>query len=280
MMKLAVFSDVHSNIAALRAVTEHIEAWQPDQVVMAGDLVNRGPRPLDCLHLVQQKQQERGWLTVLGNHEEYVINHAGTNEPHNGPGFEIKRGSYWTYRQLGGDVSALQAMPLMLSLKAPDGSEVRLTHASMRGIREGVYHHTSDHELRGLIGEPLPGLFCVGHTHTPLIRRLNGTLVVNAGAAGMPFDGDPRASYAQITWRNNKWEAQIIRLDYDRQQAERDFVDSGFLEEGGPLALLMLRELRYARSQLYQWASRYEAPLLAGKISIEDSVREFISTQH
>lgn len=279
-MKLAVFSDVHSNIAALRAVTEHIEAWQPDQVVVAGDLVNRGPCPLECLRLVQHKQQQHGWLTLLGNHEEYVIKHATDQEPHDSPAFEIKRGSYWTYLKLNSDVSALQAMPFKLSLAAEDDGEIRLTHASMRGIREGVYTHTSNRELRELIGEPLPGLFCVGHTHVPLIRRLDDTLVVNAGATGMPFDGDPRASYAQITRRNGQWEAQIIRLDYDRQQAERDFVESGFLEEGGPLALLMLRELQFARSQLYQWASRYEAPLLAGKINIEDSVREFISTQH
>ena len=32
-MKLAVLSDVHSNIAALRAVTAHLEAWGPDQVI-------------------------------------------------------------------------------------------------------------------------------------------------------------------------------------------------------------------------------------------------------
>ena len=278
MMKLAVLSDIHSNIAALRAVTEHVEAWQPDQVVVAGDLVNRGPRPVECLRLVQQKQHERGWLTLLGNHEEYVIKHADSGEPRSGPAFEIKRGSYWTYQKLGGDVSALRAMPFKLSLPASDGGEVRLTHASMRGIRDGVYARTSSRELRELIGQPLPPLFCVGHTHMPLIRSVNGTLVVNAGSVGMPFDGDPRAGYAQVTWRNAQWQAEIIRLDYDRQQAERDFTDSGFLDEGGPLAQLMLRELRFARSQLYQWATRYEAALLAGKISIEDSVREFIMT--
>ena len=274
-MKIAVLSDIHSNSAALQAVSEHIEAWQPDQVVVAGDLVNRGPRPLECLQFVQEKVKTRGWLTLIGNHEEYVIGHATAGQPHEGPQFEIKRSSYWTFQQLGGDVSALAAMPFKQILAAPDGSEVRLTHASMRGTRVGIYSFTPDRLLRELIGPPLPPLFCVGHTHMPWVRRLNGALVVNAGSAGLPFDGDTRVSYAQLTWSKGEWQGSIVRLEYDRQQAERDFADSGFLDEGGPLAQLMLIELRSAHSQLFQWMARYEKPLLAGQITIEESVRQF-----
>ena len=278
-MKLAVLSDVHSNIAALRAVTAHLEAWGPDQVIVAGDLVNRGPRPLEYLRFAQQKQQEHGWLAILGNHEEYVISHARADDQRSGPVFEIRRSSLWTYRKLNEDVSALKAMPFKRSLNAPNGSEIRLTHASVRGTRDGVYARTTNRELREQIGAPLPPLFCVGHTHMPLIRRVNGTLVVNAGSAGLPFDGDTRVSYAQLTWREGQWDAQIIRVDYDRQQAERDFVESGFLDEGGPLARLILIELQTAHSQLYQWASRYQEPLVAGKISMEESVREFLAAR-
>jgi predicted phosphodiesterase len=277
-MKIAVLSDIHSNISALQTVTEHVEAWQPDQVVVAGDLVNRGPRPLECLRFVQEMERTRGWLTLIGNHEEYVISHATTGEPRSGPQFEIKRSSYWTYNRLGGDVSPLVAMPFKLALAAPDGSEVRLTHASMRGTRAGIYTFTPDRLLCELIGQPLPPLFCVGHTHMPWVRRINGTLVVNAGSAGLPFDGDRRASYAQLTWHKGEWQANIVRLDYDRQQAERDFADSGFLDEGGPLAQLILIELRSAHSQLFQWAARYEKPLLAGEITMEESVRQFMGS--
>jgi predicted phosphodiesterase len=275
-MKLAILSDVHANYPALLEVTQHLEAWKPDQVIVAGDLVNRGPRPAECLRFVQQKQRDAGWLTLLGNHEEYVMRHHNSTEPRSGPAFEIKRGSYWTYLKLDSDISALQAMPFSLSLRAPDDSEIRLTHASMLGTREGVYRRSTDPELREKIGAPPPPLFCVGHTHVPLTRRVDDTLVVNAGSAGMPFDGDTRASYAQVTWRHGAWEAEIIRLEYDRQQAERDFTDSGFLAEGGMLAQLMLIELQQAHSQLFQWATRFEAPLLAGLISIEDSVRQHI----
>jgi predicted phosphodiesterase len=275
-MKLAVLADIHANVVALQCVAEHIETWRPDTVVVAGDIVNRGPRPVECLRFVQKKQQTHGWYTVRGNHEDYVISCSQPDAPRNGPEFDIVRTGYWTYRQLNANVAALAAMPFQQSLGAPDGSEARITHASMRGNRDGIYPETTDDELRRQIQPPSP-LLCVGHTHRPLVRKIDKTLVVNVGAAGLPFDGDPRASYARLIWQAGEWQVEIVRLDYDRQQAEQDFYASGFMEESGALAPLILNEFRTARSRLYQWAAQYEAAVLAGKITIEKSVENFLA---
>jgi predicted phosphodiesterase len=278
-MKLAVLADIHANLAALQAVVTHVEAWQPDAVIVAGDIVNRGPCPRQCLRLVQARQQAAGWLVVRGNHEDYVINQARPGAARNGSRFEIFRSSYWTYQELGGSVAELEAMPFQVSLAAPDGSEVRIVHASMRSNRDGIYPETTDEELRRQISPP-PPLFCVGHTHRPLVRMVDQTLVVNVGSAGLPFDGDVRVSYGQLTWQQGRWYAQIIRLEYDRTQAERDFFESGFMTDSGPLAPLILDEFYMARSRLYQWASRYQAQVLAGTISLEASVRATLDSLH
>jgi putative phosphoesterase len=273
-MKLAVLADIHANFAALQTVAEHIEAWRPDLVIVAGDVINRGPRPMECLRFVQNKQQTQGWLTVRGNHEDYVIRYTQPDSP-TGLKFEIYRNAYWTYQQLDGDVSALETMPFQQSFCAPDGQEICVTHASIRGNRDGIYLETSDEELRRQI-QPQAGLFCVGHTHRPLVRRIDGTLVVNVGAAGLPFDGDNRACYGQMSWQQGEWQAEIVRLDYDRPQTERDFVDSGFMAEGGALAPLIMDEFHTAQSRLYQWTEKYQAQVLDRKIMLEESVREFL----
>jgi len=275
-MKLAVLADIHANYAALQAVTEHIEAWHPDLVVVAGDIINRGPCPVKCLRFVQDKQQSHGWLTVRGNHEDYVISCGKPDAPKCGPEYDIIRTGYWTYQQLNGNVAALRAMPFQRSLPAPNGSEARITHASMRGNRDGIYPETTDDELRRQI-QPPPFLLCVGHTHRSLVRQIDETLVVNVGATGLPFDGDPRAGYAQLTWQQGEWNARIIRLDYDRQQTEQDFYNSGFMEESGALAPLILNEFQMARSRIYQWAEKFEAAVLAGEITIEESVEKFLT---
>lgn len=277
-MKLAVLADIHANLEALKTVAAHIEAWQPDVVVVAGDIVNRGPRPLACLQFVQQKVRAQGWLTVRGNHEDYVISCARPDAPHKGPEFEIIRTGYWTYEQLNGNVDSLAAMPFQQDLHAPDGSEICITHASMRGNRDGIYPETTDEELRRQI-QTETDLFCVGHTHRPLIREIDGTLVVNVGAAGLPFDGDRRASYGQLIWQKGGWEAEIVRLDYNQQQTEQDFYESGFMARSGALAPLILNEFHTAQSRLYQWAEKYHDAVLAGEMSIEESVREFMATE-
>jgi putative phosphoesterase len=273
-MKLAVLADIHANFAALQTVTEHLETWRPDLVVVAGDVVNRGPRPLECLRFVQNKQQSQGWLTVRGNHEDYVIRYTQPDPP-TGLKFEIYRNAYWTYQQLDGDVSALKTMPFQQSFCAPDGREIYVTHASIRGNRDGIYPETCDEELRQQI-QPGAALFCIGHTHRPLVRRIDGTLVVNVGSAGLPFDGDTRVSYAQMIWQQGKWQAEIIRLDYDRPQTERDFFESGFMAEAGALAPLIMDEFHTAQSRLYQWTEKYQARVLAGEMTLEESVQEFL----
>jgi predicted phosphodiesterase len=275
-MKLAILADIHGNFQALQAVASHVEQWQPDQVIVAGDIVNRGPCSLECLHFVQNKQQTHGWLTVRGNHEDYVISQALPDAPRSGPAFEVFRNVYWTYQQLNEDVSALMAMPFRQNLPGPEGSPICITHASLQGIRSGIFPEIADDELRQKI-EPAAALFCVGHTHLPLIRYVDQTLVVNVGAVGLPFDGDTRACYGQVVWQKGGWSAKIIRLEYDLARAERDFFESGFMSDSGPLAPIILDEFRIARSHLFHWTAQYQARVLAGELTMAESAGEFMS---
>lgn len=276
-MKVAVLADIHGNLPALERVAEHIAAWKPDQVVMAGDVVNRGPKPRVCLEFVEERQKAAGWQVVRGNHEDYVLVHDGPDAPKSGPEFEIYRNSYWTYQRLEGKIDSLKAMPFQVSLTGQDGQEVRIVHASMRGNRIGIYPETPD-ELLGQLIAPAPAVICVGHTHRPVVRRLNETLVINAGSVGMPFDGDRRAAYAQLTRRNGQWHGEIIRLDYDQRQTEEDFFKSGFIPGAGPLAEIMLLEFRQARSHIHLWLYHYEPMVLSGEVTMEESVRRYLQT--
>lgn len=282
-MKIAVIADLHANYVALQAVVEHISRWQPDQVIVLGDLVNRGSRPAECLEFVLQQQRNAGWLLVRGNHEDYVIDQAASEDIKSGPSSEVHRPSYWTYQQLGGEVQPLQAMPFQQSLYDEYGRELRFVHASMTSNRDGIYPETSDQAVREKMhlnrkGFPRsPVVVCVGHTHRPFIRESDGLLLVNAGSAGLPFDRDERPSYARIFLQNGTWKASISRVAYDRRQAEDDFYATGYLENGGPLVQLVLIELRSASSQLYSWASRFQEAALTGQITVDESVRRYLS---
>jgi predicted phosphodiesterase len=50
-----------------------------------------------------------------------------------------------------------------------------------------------------------------GHIHRPFVRSLGELTVANSGSVGMPWDGDPRASYLLI----DDGSARLIRVAYD-----------------------------------------------------------------
>ena len=52
-MRVAVISDVHSNLQALEAVLEHAGREGFDELWCLGDIVGYGGRPSECLALVR-----------------------------------------------------------------------------------------------------------------------------------------------------------------------------------------------------------------------------------
>ena len=275
-MRIAVFADIHANFRALEAVLADAQALRPDAFWIAGDVVNRGPRPLDCLNLVLEHQRSEGWAIVRGNHEDYVLTEAAP--PPGRPDWltQVCEHSAWTCARLGTQLETLRSWPAQMEWTAGPGGHLLCVHASMQGIRVGLYENMEDDELHALI-LPAPDALVAGHTHVPFVRRVNRHLVVNAGAVGMPFDGDPRASYALLEWNGHQWQARIRRVAYDRSAADRDFRDTGYLEEGGALAPLIHREFERARPMISRWHREYETSVASGARDIRATVAEMIA---
>lgn len=278
-MKVAVLGDAHANLAALEAVVDHVERWKPDVVVSAGDMINRGPSSAPCLCIVEARRRNAGWLTLRGNHEDYVIHQSTPQAARSGPEFEAFLQSYWTFTKIGGDVGGIKGWSDKVEVAGPDGSRLRFAHASVLGNRRGIFPTSPDEDLIERAGEPRPAVFCAGHTHTAFIRRLGGTLYVNAGSVGLPFDRDLRAGYARLTWRSGAWDAEIVRLGYNRERTLDEYRKSGFLSEAGPIAWLVLAEYLNACSQLYAWHRDYFAAVMSGERDIESTVREQLESQ-
>ena len=266
-MKLAILSDIHGNLPALQTVTAHIEQWKPDHVIVNGDVVNRGTQPTECLQLLLAKE----WQITEGNHEGYVNGLYQTEATETPIESALNQHCRWHIQQLGDAVQAVQGLPTIISLHDPLGGEIRVTHGSMLGNRAGIYPYHTNNDIIHRMGEP-PKVFCVGHTHRPFIRQVNGTTVINSGAVGLPFDGDWHACYTQLHWHNGEWQAELVRLPYDRPAAERTFYETGFLAEGGEMVRLFLRELQISRPLVFSWTNRYLQAVKDGEISIADSI--------
>ncbi|WP_298819980.1 metallophosphoesterase family protein [Chloroflexus sp.] len=276
-MKLAVLADIHANLSAFQAVIADIEQWQPDVVIIAGDIINRGPQPRACLELALRMRSQQGWHVIRGNHEGYILNYdrdVQAGHPPKGGRRALLGPIIWTHQEVFDLLSAIRTLPTQVTL-ATSGGAVQVYHASIHHDRDGLLPNHTRSELRAKI-DPRAAVFCTAHTHMPFARQVEETLVVNVGSVGLPFDGDWRAAYARITLDQQGWHAQIVRVPYDREatlQAAREVM----LPSSGPIAHIMLRELETARSLLFDFVPVYNEPVIAGVISLEEAVRRFLS---
>lgn len=274
-MKLAVLSDVHGNLPALEAVLEDIATWQPDRVIVNGDLINRGPDSIGVYRLLQEVRPRA--VLVKGNHEVFTLRCADRPVPApDDPRYHLEGFGRYTVRQMGAALEEVRPWPDHMDLDTGDGGTLHITHGSRLGHREGIQPDTEGEELRAKLGAQRD-LFIASHTHKPFIRQLDETLLVNTGSVGAPFDRDPRASYGRVQFSSGRWQAAIVRVPFDRQRAEWCFAHSGFLDEGGPFARIMLTELRQARGHMGPWMRRYQQAVLDGAVTVEAAVTEYLA---
>ncbi len=273
-MKLAVISDIHGNIPALEAVLEDLEKWQPEKVIVNGDAINRGPYSLRVMEILDNYLADAD--KIQGNHETFVLSfHQNNEDVENDPLYDLKKFTHWSYLQLGKKVEELFSWHDKMTVMNKYAGDVQITHASLLGNRRGVMPESTDDEIVQKLTNAYP-LNIISHTHRPFIRTINASTYVNTGSVGQPFDNDPRASYGRFVADKSGWLGEIRRVEYDKAQAEKDCIDSGFLELAGPIPQIIYRELRHSKVLLGPWMKRFAPLLHDGSISVENAVKQYL----
>ena len=73
-MRIAVISDIHGNLYALREVLEDIDNQNIDSIICLGDLVGYGPHPNEVIALIKR----RNILCLKGNYDASVVDNDYT----------------------------------------------------------------------------------------------------------------------------------------------------------------------------------------------------------
>lgn len=221
-MRIAVVTDIHGNWTALEAVLADLRETSPDLILHGGDLLDGGSSPVavaDCV-------RDLGWLGVLGNGDEMLAQPESLDEFASGSKapeslwVAVREMAAATRAALGEErIGWLGAMPPLL-----EQSPVELVHASPECVWRAPGPEASNSELESLYGPVGQPVVVYGHVHRPFVRRLAGSrVVVNAGSVGLPYDGDPRASYVLI----DNEEARIRRVEYEVEKEVRALENCG-----------------------------------------------------
>jgi diadenosine tetraphosphatase ApaH/serine/threonine PP2A family protein phosphatase len=199
-MKLALISDVHSNLEALTAVLAR--AAVADQISCLGDMIGYGPNPNECLALIRERVRD----CVLGNHDVGAIDGYGLDY------FNAfaREAIVWTQSVLD-PAHAAWLDCLGYELRLPD---YLLVHGAP--VEYFTYILDEDAAARAFAATDAWLVFA-GHTHLAEYyalapdgsiqrgsRRAGGRLelergkryIINPGSVGQPRDANPQASFA------------------------------------------------------------------------------------
>jgi len=228
-MRLALISDIHSNLPALEAVLADTESAAVDAVWCLGDVVGYGAQPNECAALVR----ERCSICLVGNHDLAALEQLDISTFSPAAAAAVR----WTRERMSHETRAF-----LDDLEPADESrEVGLYHASPR---DPVWEYVLwPDQAAECIRAQARRVSFVGHSHVALFFALaeasagdgpddargaqagagtslevgRGRWLINPGSVGQPRDGDPRAAWLELD--TEAWHAVFHRVAYDIDRA-------------------------------------------------------------
>jgi putative phosphoesterase len=228
--RVAVITDIHANLPALRAALDRIEELGIGDVYCGGDLVGYGPHPNEVCALIA----EREIPAIYGNYDYAIardLDDCGcayvTPEDR-----ELgQRSVEWTLAHTdGASKELMRKLPFDLRFQVGPAS-VHLVHGSPRKVNEYLFEDKPASLYERLAAAEEAGVLVFGHTHKPWVRSHGGVLFVNCGSVGKPKDGDPRGAFAVLDGRGGELEATIERVPYDAAAVAAEIRESGLPAE-------------------------------------------------
>jgi predicted phosphodiesterase len=228
MRRVAVLSDVHGNLEALRRVEEDISVAGVDRVVCLGDVASYNADQHACMEVITAN----GWDWIAGNHDLIA---ADVLAPTN-CGASARYAASKARRELTDEWRAyIRRLPLMAG-----EMDFLAFHASPRRVDDYI---RSEHIVRETIGlmdaAGHPPLAFFGHTHhdcvwslvagrlqrrvgNRIVLEASGAHLVNVGTVGEPRDGHHHATY--VLFDAVERTVEFRRLEYDHRAARRKAV--------------------------------------------------------
>jgi diadenosine tetraphosphatase ApaH/serine/threonine PP2A family protein phosphatase len=230
-MRVAILSDIHSNLEALTAALAVVDRERPDRVVCLGDVVGYGASVNECCGLIRSRAE----VTLLGNHDAAVAGRMDYSFYYDAARHALD----WTASRIDPEhLEWLRTLPYTHQLGA-----ICLSHGSP--VEPQAYDYIfALEQARELVphARMLSEITFIGHSHlcktfaiassgdvsevvsTHYTLRKGYKYVVSVGSVGQPRDGDNRACL--VLYDDVKREVEFHRVAYDIETSAQKIFDA------------------------------------------------------
>lgn len=225
-MKIAVISDIHSNVYALNEVLGDIQKKDVDMVICTGDLVGYGTRPNEVIQTLRKEKI----LTIMGNYDEAIGNFkiiCGCDYPDPKDAERARLSIHFTAQETTEENKEyLRNLPKEATFTF-NNKTIRFVHGSTRVINE--YLKENSKEADEVMSELVEDILVCGHTHIPYAKYYGEKLLINAGSIGKPKTNRPDANYVIINMSDSNVEVEIIEVAYDFEKIAKEIEENEIL---------------------------------------------------
>lgn len=170
MEKIAILSDIHSNITAFKAVLDDIEKRGIKRIFCLGDLSLKGSSPCEVIDLAKEKCE----VIVKGNTDDSTVNDEGKHYN-------------WHREKIGEDrLKFLDELPMYYDFYL-SGSLIRMFHASKNDLHYRVTDFdTVENKMKLFEDENniIPDIVLYGDIHIQYMQKFYNKTLVNVGSVG------------------------------------------------------------------------------------------------
>jgi diadenosine tetraphosphatase ApaH/serine/threonine PP2A family protein phosphatase len=230
-MRVAILSDIHSNLEALTAALAVVDREKPDRVVCLGDVVGYGASVNECCQLIRS----RAAVTLLGNHDAAVAGRMDYSYYYDAARHALD----WTASCI--DPAHLEWLRSLPYVHQEEG--ICFSHGSPVDPQSYDYVFALE-QARELVphARKLAPVTFVGHSHlcktfalspsgevsevvsTRFLLRKGYKYVVSVGSVGQPRDGDARACL--VLYDDARREVAFHRVAYDIESSAQKIFDA------------------------------------------------------
>ena len=187
-MKIAIISDMHGNLEALKATLKDIEKRKVDKIICLGDIIAKGVHPKECIELIREKCE----IVLQGNCDLYFsTEHNDINEM---PEQEQKR-IKWNQSLIDDkDRKYLLNLPFSHEFYM-SGSLVRLFHETPSVNNKAILNVDrieTKYQMflpsKNTKSQKKADVVIYGHIHHPYMDKIYNKTIINVGSVGNPFD--------------------------------------------------------------------------------------------